>query len=282
MSTPNEQQTEYWNEDAGRRWVEYQERLDPRLERAGMVAMEAAQVSEGEAVLDVGCGCGGSSLEIARRVGVSGRVLGVDISEQMLARARERAKSAGLENLKFVRADAQTHNFDQGAFDLAFSRFGVMFFENPVAAFANIRRALRPGGRVGFLCWRPAQENPWILVPMMAAAQHVEMPPPPAPDEPGPFSFGDPDRVRGILSEAGFEQTSIAPYDESEPFERTAEEAVEFLQHIGPLSRLLADATPEKKQAVLEAVRKSLEPFAGPDGVATPRAMWIVQAVNPG
>lgn len=277
----NEQQTTYWNEDAGPLWVAYQERLDRHIEPAGLAAMDAAEVKSGEHVLDIGCGCGGSSLELARRVGDSGRVVGADLSGPMLARARERAEEAGLSHLTFVQADAQTYAFEQASFDLMFSRFGVMFFEDPVAAFRNMRGALRPGGRACFLCWRPVQENPWILVPMMAAAQHVEMPAPPAPGEPGPFAFGDPDRVRAILSEAGFEAISINPHDEARAFEQSVQEAVDFLQHIGPLSRLLTDVDGQKRTEVLDAVAKALEPYAGPDGVTTPRAMWIVRAENP-
>lgn len=279
--TPNEQQVMYWNEDAGPRWVAYQERLDRQIESGGLAAMDLAGVRSGERVLDIGCGCGGSSLELARRVGDTGFVLGVDISEPMLARARQRSADAGLSNVEFKQADAQSHHFDQSAFDLVFSRFGVMFFEDPVAAFANIRGALRGGGRLCFLCWRPVQENPWILVPMMAAAQHVEMPAPPEPGAPGPFALDDPERIRTILSEAGFESISIRPHDENRAYGESVEETLDFLQHIGPLSRILADVDKTKQQEVLAAVRQALEPHAGPDGVAAARAMWIVQAENP-
>lgn len=277
----NEQQTTYWNEDAGPRWVAFQERLDGQIEGAGLAAMEEAEVSEGERVLDVGCGCGGSSLELARRVGASGFVMGADLSVPMLSRARERAAQEGLTNVAFEQADAQTFGFKAGDFDVVFSRFGVMFFEDPIEAFGNLRRALRGGGRVSFVCWRPIQENPWILVPMMAAAQHVEMPKPPAPGEPGPFAFADPDHVRGILSKAGFERISIQPYDESQSFSESVDETLEFLQHIGPLSRILADVNESTRETVLDAVRKALEQHSGPDGVAAGRAMWVVRADNP-
>jgi hypothetical protein len=131
------------------------------------------------------------------------------------------------------------------------------------------------------VCWRPVQENPWILIPMMAAAQHVELPAPAAPGEPGPFAFGDPERIRTILSEAGFEQISIRAYDESDAYGETVEETLDFLQHIGPLSRLLADVDEAKREAVLAAVREALKPYAGPDGAPTPRAMWMVTAETP-
>lgn len=278
----NEQQAAYWNEDAGPRWVAYQERLDRQIEGPGLAAMDASGVSQGENVLDVGCGCGGSSLELARRVGPTGSVLGVDVSGPMLARARERAADAGLANLTFEQCDAQTYRFETNHFDLMFSRFGVMFFADPVAAFANIGRAIRPGGRLCFLSWRPVQENPWILVPMMAAAQHVELPPPPPPGEPGPFAFGDADRVRTILTEAGFEDVSIEPFDTSEAYGESVDDTLEFLQQIGPLSRILANVDDLQRGAVLNAVRDALVPHAGADGISLARAMWIVKAANPG
>ena len=201
---PNAEQIEYWNSERARKWVELQERMDALIEAFGARAIERAGLAAGERVIDVGCGCGGTTLDLAGRVGARGRVLGVDISAVMLSRARERAKSVGLANVEFVDADAQTHAFEAGAWDCAFSRFGVMFFADPARAFANLRRALRQGGRVSFACWRAMPENEWVTVPLTALMKVIAPPPPPLPGAPGPFAFGDPQRVRGLLGEAGF------------------------------------------------------------------------------
>lgn len=204
---PNAEQITHWNETFGHRWVELQEMLDAQIGPLGSTAQERARISMSERVLDVGCGCGQSSLQIAERVGTSGHVLGIDISEPMLARAIERA--SGLEQASFENADAQLHEFKASDFDLVYSRFGVMFFADPPAAFANFRRALKPGGRLAFVCWQAAPRNQWILVPMLAIAKHVPLPPPPEPGTPGPMSLADTDRTRGILETAGFEDVAF-------------------------------------------------------------------------
>ena len=161
---PNAQQIEYWNELSGARWVAMNDVIDAQISPLGEVAMLRAAVAPGERVLDIGCGCGQTSLQLAERVGQDGRVLGLDISAVMLERARERAEQAGLANLEFRNADAQTEPF-AGAFDLLFSRFGVMFFASPEAAFSNLRSAVRPGGRLTCLTWQGLGANPWMQVP---------------------------------------------------------------------------------------------------------------------
>src|SRR5947199_350388 len=197
---PNAEQIKYWNETAGPKWIAFQRLLDAQLEPLGRRTMDAAGSVGGERVLDVGCGCGDTTLELGRRVGPEGRVLGVDVSGGMVARAAEAAREARLRNVGFENADAQTHRFARGEFDVLYSRFGVMFFADAAAAFTNLRSALGPGGRLAFICWQALRENPWLAVPLAAAARHLTLPPPPAPDAPGPFSLGDPERVRGILS----------------------------------------------------------------------------------
>ena len=175
MTEPNAEQVRYWNEVAGPRWVRFQEGLDRQLAALAEAALGRAAPAPGEAVLDVGCGCGATTLELGRRVGGSGRALGVDISRPMLERARARAQAAGGAG-RLRRGRRADGEFEAGAFDLLFSRFGVMFFTDPAAAFANLRRALRPGGRVAFLCWQRFADNPWMLVPLGAVAQHVSLP----------------------------------------------------------------------------------------------------------
>jgi SAM-dependent methyltransferase len=212
-------------------------------------------------------------------------VLGVDVSQPMLARARERAAAAGLAQVEFLEADAQTAALDPGAFDLLFSRFGVMFFADPAAAFANLRRALRPGARVAFLCWQRLAENPWIMVPLAALAKHVELPPPPAPDAPGPFAFADAQRVQRLLERGGL--ADVAFEDLRLPFLLGGgglDDAVEFSLEIGPASAALreANAGPELRARVASAVREELAEFVDPQGrVAMPSAAWLVSARNP-
>lgn len=278
----NETQIEYWNEKSGHKWVRHQETLDRQIGPHGAAMIQAAAIAPGESVLDVGCGCGGTTLEIAREVGSEGRVTGLDISGPMLARARERAAAEGLNHVEFLKGDAQVYDLPAGVYDAAVSRFGVMFFDDPVAAFANIRKALKPGGRLAFACWRPAQENPWVLLPMMEAAKHVEMPPPPSPEEPGPFAFGDRERVERILAEAGYASVAVEHLDITMRLGPSAdlEESVDFMFEIGPMSRLVAELDEPTQTKLREAIRGVMQKFHGEQGVAMPSAAWVVTARN--
>ena len=179
----NEAEITYWNSAGGRRWVERQQSQDIVLGPILQATLERAQLRQGERVVDIGCGTGASSIALAERAGPSGQVLGVDVSAPMLARAAERLPPGA--PVKFVRADATTYRFESAAFDLLFSRFGVMFFAEPVRAFANLRTALKPSGRLAFACWRKFDENPWLQVPLRAALEHVPPLPRPGPEDPG-------------------------------------------------------------------------------------------------
>jgi len=280
-SGPNAEQIEYWNSVRAQRWVELQERMDALIEGFGARALERAELAAGERAIDVGCGCGATSLALAGRVGARGRVLGVDVSSQMLARARERARSAGLSNVEFVDGDAQTHAFDAGAWDCVFSRFGVMFFADPARAFANLRVALRRGGLVSFACWRALPENQWVTVPFAALAKVIAPPPPPPPGAPGPFSFGDSARVRGILGDAGFADIDLAPHDGALTLGSSLDDAVEFALTAGPASRLLEGASASDRARAREVVREALAPHARSGPVALTGAIWLVRATNP-
>jgi len=193
-------------------WAEVREPLELQLAPLGRRALAALAPHPGESVLDIGCGGGETALDLARSVAPDGTVVGVDLSAAVLAFARRAAK--GCERVRFVQADAQVFPFEPASFDAAFSRFGVMFFADPTAAFVNIRRSLRPNGRLAFVCWRALEENPLDIVPLRAASAHL--PPQPAhdPDAPGPFAFANPDRVRGILERAGFGEIEITARDE--------------------------------------------------------------------
>ena len=197
----HEEQRAYWNGEPGGRWLARADDTDRMLEPILEAAIAQAKVMPGETVLDVGCGCGASLIALARAVGETGRVVGMDISEQMLGLARER--TATLPQVECIVADAATHDFSALQADLIFSRFGVMFFGDPAAAFANMKRGLKPGGRIVFACWRGIQENAWMDVPLRAAYKHVPRQPRPGPEDPGPFSFADTERVTRIFREAG-------------------------------------------------------------------------------
>lgn len=282
-SGPNAEQIQHWNEQAGPKWVDLQEIIDQQIRPLGERAMNAAQVASGERVLDVGCGCGDTTRELARRVGAAGKVTGIDISSVMLERARSLAREDGLAQIGFENADAQTYGFEPASYDVVFSRFGVMFFAQPEAAFANLCKALRPGGRLAFVCWQGIQDNPWMLVPMMAALQHIAPPPFGGPDAPGPFAFADTDKVRGILTGAGFTQVGFESIQETLNVGggRSIDETVDFLMQMGPTARPLREADPELRATVADAVGQSLQPYVTAQGVRMGSASWIVTARRP-
>ncbi|MBU1376559.1 MAG: class I SAM-dependent methyltransferase [Alphaproteobacteria bacterium] len=274
MSEPNAPQVEYWNHAVGSTWVEMQSPLDRQLEPLGRRAMAALDLKPGERVLDVGCGGGTTSLALAALVAPEGQVTGVDISRPLLETARRNA--TGVAGVQFVEADAQTYPFAPGGFDAAFSRFGVMFFADPAAAFANIRKALKPGGRLAFVCWRAPAENPIMVLPMAAASPHLPPAPPPEPDAPGPFAFADANRVRDILGAAGFAGVEVQPFD-LKIGSGGLDTALEVALKVGPLGRQLRE-NPDQREVVIAAVRAALAPHETPDGVKLGSATWIVTA----
>jgi SAM-dependent methyltransferase len=273
-TTANTDQIAYWNDAAGKTWAEFQDALDRQVGPLGARVIEILAPAAGERFLDIGCGCGETTLELAKRVGPSGAVLGVDISQPMLAVARERA--AGVAQASFLQADAQAHPFEAGAYDAIHSRFGVMFFQDPVAAFANLRRALKPGGRLAFVCWRAPAENPIMILPMAAAAPHLPPPVPPTPGAPGPFAFADADRVRGILAGAGFHDIALEPQDMAAGG-NSLEGALDLALRVGPLGAQLRER-PEARPAVIADVRAALASHLRDGRVFLPSATWIVSA----
>jgi len=275
MST-NAAQIDYWNASAGQTWAAFQAWLDRQLEPLGAEAMRVLAPVPGDRILDIGCGCGHTSVALADRVGPTGAVLGVDISQPMLAVAA--ARTPGTAAPEYRLADAQADDLGAASFDGIFSRFGVMFFSDPVAAFANIRRALKPAGRLAFVCWRPLAENPWMHVPLEAARPLLPPLPPPDPTAPGPFAFADADRLRGILTEAGFGAIAITPFDTAIG-SGGVEETLDLCRRVGPLGGALRE-TPDRAEAVMGVVREALAAYLTPEGVMMPAAVWIVSAVN--
>lgn len=276
---PNTDQIAFWRGKAGEKWVRYQVEQDATIRVFGERAMAAAAVAPGERVLDVGCGCADTTLALGRRVGPQGSVLGIDVSTVMLDHAGTRA--AGLNNVTFENADAQSHALPAAAFDVMMSRFGVMFFADPAAAFANFRQALRPGGRVAFACWRARAENLYFHLPVTVAARHVEFPPPPTdPEAPGIFSFAAADRVRRILTDAGLTDIAIDRFDTELTPAGTPDldAAVAFLMRIGPMAAALEGATEATVAAIRADLHDAVAPYHTSAGVKLPASSWIVTA----
>jgi SAM-dependent methyltransferase len=273
----NSAQAEYWNAAAGETWAALSDRLDRMIGPLGLATMDALAPATGERIADIGCGCGQTSVELARRVGERGDILGVDISVPMLRVARARADRAGVANARFLEADAQAHPFAPGSAERVFSRFGVMFFSDPIAAFANIRTVLAPGGRLGFVCWQAMGDNPIMTLPLIAALPYLPADEAPAdPLTPGPFAFADRDRLFGILKAAGFHDIAITPHRQALT-SGDLEETIDTSLKIGPLGRMLRDA-PDRQPKIIEAIRAALTPFVSDAGVFLDSATWIVTA----
>jgi SAM-dependent methyltransferase len=274
----NADQIAYWNGPGGQRWSDRQAAQDLLLAPVSDILMSRIAAKPGEHILDVGCGCGGLSIALAHQVAPDGSVLGVDISAPMLARARE-AAPAGLP-VDFVLADATVHPFEPASFDDLVSRFGVMFFADPTASFAHLRRALKPSGQVAFACWREPKLNPWMMAPLQAVYRHVPKLPPQEPDDPGPFAFASEARVTRILTEAGFSDVALEPRELSLDIAigNGLEAAVQSAFEIGPASRALEGHPQQVRDAARQSVREVLAPYQRGDHVALPGAIWLVTA----
>jgi len=282
----NVDMNEYWNGEGGQKWIRFQDRTDVNLIPFGIKAMDAAALSIGEKVIDIGCGCGDTSFEMARRIGPGGHVKGVDISMPILERAKARSKisekSEERENIIFVNADAQTHNFNLAEFDVVFSRFGVMFFDDPIDAFSNIRKALKPDGRLSFICWQEAINNEWISLPLSVVAKYLPLPEPPGSEEPGPLSFGDINRVHHILSSAGYSDVAVKGFYTPFNIGGDLDEAVSFLMQLGPAAGVISqpDVDDSIRHCIADELRKKLNSYITDSGIFLGAATWAVTARN--
>jgi SAM-dependent methyltransferase len=274
----NTEQLAAWNGEEGDHWSAHEERYDAAARGYSGFLADLAAVERGEQVLDVGCGCGASTRDAARAA-VGGAAVGIDLSSQMLAVARRRAVEQGLDNVSFVHGDAQVHEFPAATFDVVMSRFGVMFFADPVAAFTNLADATRPGGRVALIVWQELARNEWITAIRGALAQGRELPTPP-PGAPGAFAFADPDRVRAILTDAGFADVDVAALEASFWLGADVDDAYEFIGEVGVVRGLLEDLSPAAEDAAREELRATLAAHAGPDGVRFGSRGWGVRAVR--
>jgi ubiquinone/menaquinone biosynthesis C-methylase UbiE len=272
----NQPQIDFWNGPTGQKWARHQSDMDRNLADIGAAAMALADAQLGERVLDIGCGNGATSLMLAEMVGPSGEVMGVDVSQPMLEIARSRVT---MPNVRFIEADAAVYPFAPDR-DLIFSRFGVMFFVEPAAAFANIRKAAMRGGRLAFVCWRKMEENEWTMLPWRAAKPLLPEQKPADPHAPGPFAFADRDRTRAILADAGFRDIVIAPFNGQMHLGSSSEyAAVQLTSLMGPTSRALKDVDEATRAKVREAVAKAMAAFQGSAPEIAPGiACWLVSA----
>ena len=274
----NEQQHEYWNGEAGARWAAEDATMAKLLDPIARDLLAHVQPAPGSHAIDIGCGGGSQSVLLAEHIGAGGSVLGVDISAPMLEIARGRGQPEGAAALTFLQADAATWAFDAASFDLLFSRFGVMFFDDPIAAFSNMRQALKADARLGFCCWQAMRDNQWTLLPVQAALRHVPAPESPDPHAPGPFAFADPQRLEAILAASGFGDIAIAPHSVEMTFGsgNGLRETVTELMMVGPVSRLLVDQPPEVKARVVDDAAETMAPFYRNGKLSLEGAVWLV------
>lgn len=274
----NPDQASYWNDTAGPKWVAQQAHMDLHLSLITDELLGRATPTAGETVLDVGCGTGGTTQALGQAVGTDGGVLGLDISEPMLAAATQRC--ADLAQVGFALGDAQSYALSRDAYDLLFSRFGVMFFKDPYAAFANLHSALKPGGRLAFACWAPLKENPWFALPMSVALRHLQKPEPMPPRAPGPLAFADPAYIEDILSRAGFGGITVESVTTGMPSSLSAYEQAEFLVLFGPVTRLIEAQQPA--QSVIETLKaemaEALAQYQTDSGLSVPATVYAVTA----
>jgi len=272
----NRDQAALWNGPSGEAWVEMQRVLDEALAPFGTLLLEQALHAGPSRILDIGCGGGSTTLLAARRVGPTGSCVGVDISGPLIAVAQEKALSSGLGNVTFVHADAQTHPFEPNTFDAVISRFGVMFFEDPVAAFANIRRATSRDAALTFVVWRSPAENPFMTTAARAAAPLLPSLPMPDPEAPGQFGFADADRVRRILTASGWRALDIRPVDVA--CQIAERDLLAYVTKLGPVGLALKDVDDSTRTKVVTAVHAAFAPSVKEGAARFNGACWLVTA----
>jgi SAM-dependent methyltransferase len=287
LNTPeaNTEFVDFWNEVLVPKFVKYKHVLVDGLTHHSAAIFPSLDIRAGDRALDVGCGFGDTAIQIAGRVGSTGSVLGIDCCEAFLEYGRRDAVAAGLDNVSFALADVQFHPF-QPEYDFCFSRFGTMFFENPVAALKNMRRALKPGGRLTFIVWRTIDDNPWLGLPKQVALNFL---PPPGEDAatcgPGPFSMASEPMVTKQLEIAGYEDIEFKRVDAPLLVGRSPEDAVGFQLALGPAGEVYREAGEEaerKHDEIAAALRAELARWETPEGIVMESSSWVISARNPG
>jgi len=272
--------SEFWNGKGGESWVSREARLEASLRPFGQHAMAAGSIVAGQRILDIGFGCGDSTIELAGEVGPEGQVHGVDISVAMVDAADKKAAQMDIANVSFECADAQTKAFPLANYDLVFSRFGVMFFDDPIGAFKNIYSALKPGGRLAFICWAPRNQNAWVGLPLQVVAKHLSLPAPPGLYEPGPFSLSEEAHVSGILGAAGFANIAVESFQTPFVLGEDVDEALSFLMQLAPSGSAInnAEADDETRARIALDMAELLKSHENNKGVSMGAAALLVTA----
>jgi SAM-dependent methyltransferase len=275
----NADQLEYWNTVAGPRWVGLAGFVEKRVQKVNDLLLTRSAIKPGEKVLEVGCGTGAATVPLAEAVGDTGEVVGIDISEPMLAGARDRISQSGLRNITLLRADAQAHSFEPNLFDLIASRFGVMFFADPVAAFQNLLGAMRPAGRLCFACWAALEENRHWLIPYEVALRHLGPPAPKPPHAPGPMAFADPEYLRSVLERAGYEAIEIRR-ETPEILGASPREEAEHACIMGPSARLIDEKQPQEsvRELIKQEMTEAFVAYAKGEEMVLPSTIFLVTA----
>ncbi|MDU8927416.1 methyltransferase domain-containing protein [Alisedimentitalea sp. MJ-SS2] len=277
---PNGDEIEFWNGPQGQNWVTQNDLTDLMYDPFGAQALARAELSPGEHVIDIGCGCGKTTGALAERVIPGGRVAALDVSVPMLEIAKRRT-SPDLDFVEFVSADAADYNFDQGSYDVLFSQFGLMFFHNMEAAFSNFFGALKPNGRTAFVCWRRPDLNPWLMIPFHAVRRFVPDMPVPSPDVPSsPFSLARQDRLHDLLVGAGFEDVQLEEFRAPTRMGRgDLDECLRFVADFSnPVATALRLSEASEAPKILDAVRDAVAPYHNGNTLELPAASWIVSA----
>ncbi len=277
----NEQQTEFWSGSGGEYWVVNQQQMDTMLQPLGEQALARLDLGNVRHLLDIGCGTGSTTLDIAARLSDGARVTGADLSVPMTDYARSRLAPAGLTNADFMTCDLQIDQLEADVFDAAYSRFGVMFFDQPVNGFSNIRTAMKSGAPLAFVCWQPPSENLWHSLAVATAKQFIEMPAPPERRAPGPFAFAETDYVTGILTDAGFGDIVIEPHTQTvELFSgQDVRSAAENFARINPIiSAFVTEAGEDKAEPLIDGLAQALAPYHKDGALHFPSATWLVSA----
>ena len=280
LTIANQEQREFWSDIKGDLWVTLQPRIDTMLATFGDKALDTLNPQSGERILEIGCGTGTTTLALGARVGSSGEILAADLSRPMLNKAIERANVSAEHPITFVEADAQVHSFPTATFDAVYSRFGVMFFDDPIAAFRNIRKAVRPGGRMAYVCWADRKANPWIRIPAGAAKTCLDLPAPPPDDAPGQFSMENEDRVQQILHDAGWSDIGLERFTVEGSIGSNAADAARFITKMGPMSEPFALADSDTQNKTLQVIEEALTPYSNDSGVTLGFSTWIVSAMQ--
>jgi SAM-dependent methyltransferase len=275
----NRAQRQHWANEGQRQYQEHGDRFEALAAPFGQAMLDTVRVEPGERVLDVGCGYGSTTIEAAERVAPTGRVVGVDISAAMLQPAHQRVLAAGLDNVELLEADAQVHPFDAASFDAVISRFGTMFFEDPEAGFGNLARALRPGGRLVFVCWQDPLKSEWIAVALGAViAQLGRAPDLGTPGAPGPFAFADGDRLARLLRAGGFRDMTMENVTRPQRVGGDVDDAVGIIMSLPESQQLFAGAAHDAVATAVAAMHAAFAPYAGLHGVVMDGTACLVAA----